>query len=43
MEVLLRIQIKEKKAWELIKESGCDEFKEGEAEISKTHCNFFRK
>ena len=32
---------KGKKAWELIKESGCDEFKEGEAEISKTHCNFF--
>ena len=41
VEALLRIQIKEKKAWELIKESGCDEFKEGEAEISKTHCNFF--
>lgn len=32
---------KGKKAWELIKESGCDKFREGDAEISKTHCNFF--
>ncbi len=32
---------KGKKAWELIKESGCDKFTEGDAEISKTHCNFF--
>ena len=31
----------EKKAWKIIKESGCDEFKEGDAEISKKHCNFF--
>ncbi len=30
-----------KKAWQLIKESGCDEFKEGDAMISKKHCNFF--
>ena len=32
---------KGKKAWQIIKESGCDEFKEGDAEISKKHCNFF--
>ena len=32
---------KDKKAWMLIKESGCDNFKEGGAEISKKHCNFF--
>ena len=32
---------KEKKAWMLIKESGCDIFKEGDAIISKKHCNFF--
>ena len=31
----------EKKAWKIIKESGCEEFKEGDAEISKKHCNFF--
>ncbi len=31
----------EKKAWQLIKESGCDNFKEGDASISKKHCNFF--
>ncbi len=31
----------EKKAWMLIKESGCDSFREGDAEISKKHCNFF--
>ena len=31
----------EKKAWEIIKETGCNEFKEGDAEISKKHCNFF--
>ena len=30
-----------KKAWMLIKESGCDSFREGDAEISKKHCNFF--
>ena len=30
-----------KHAWELIKESGCDEFQEGDAIISKKHCNFF--
>ncbi len=30
-----------KKAWQLIKESGCGEFKEGDAMISKKHCNFF--
>ena len=30
-----------KKAWELIKEAGCDKFKEGDAIISKKHCNFF--
>jgi len=31
----------EKKAWQLIKETGCDKFKEGDAAISKKHCNFF--
>jgi UDP-N-acetylmuramate dehydrogenase len=25
----------------LIKESGCEHFKVGDAEISKKHCNFF--
>ena len=30
-----------KKAWMLIKESGCDQFKEGDAIISQKHCNFF--
>ena len=25
----------------LIKESGCDDFKEGDAIISQKHCNFF--
>ena len=32
---------KEKKAWMLIKYSGCNEFKEGDAMISEKHCNFF--
>ena len=31
----------EKKAWQIIKETGCDEFKVGDAGISKKHCNFF--
>ena len=31
----------ERKAWKLIKESGCENFKEGDAVISKKHCNFF--
>ena len=31
----------EKKAWQIIKETGCDELKVGDAEISKKHCNFF--
>ena len=30
-----------KKAWQIIKETGCDLFKEGDAVISKKHCNFF--
>ena len=30
-----------KKAWELIKETGCDKFFEGDAKISEKHCNFF--
>ncbi len=30
-----------KKAWVLIKESGCDKFKVGDAKISEKHCNFF--
>ena len=31
----------EKKAWMLIKEAGCTNFKEGDAVISEKHCNFF--
>ena len=30
-----------KKAWQLIKESGCDKFYVGNAKISAKHCNFF--
>ena len=30
-----------KKAWMLIKESGCDKFYVGDAKISEKHCNFF--
>ena len=30
-----------KKAWQLIKETGCDQFFEGDATISEKHCNFF--
>ena len=32
---------KDKKAWMLIKEAGCEHFREGDAIISKQHCNFF--
>ena len=32
---------KDKKAWMLIKEAGCENFTEGDAFISKKHCNFF--
>jgi len=32
---------KDKKAWRLIKDSGCEGFTEGDATISKKHCNFF--
>ena len=32
---------KDKKAWMLIKESGCENFREGDAMISQKHCNFF--
>ena len=32
---------KGKKAWELIKESNCENFKAGNAKISEKHCNFF--
>ena len=31
----------EKKPGNLIKETGCDKFQEGDATISKKHCNFF--
>ena len=31
----------DKKAWKLIKEAGCDNLSEGDASISKKHCNFF--
>ena len=41
MEAPLKILVMKKKAWQLIKESGCDRFKEGDAVISKKHCNFF--
>ncbi len=30
-----------KKAWMLIKEAGCENYKEGDASISQKHCNFF--
>jgi len=32
---------KDKKAWELIKESNCQNLQIGSAKISETHCNFF--
>ena len=32
---------KDIKAWMLIKEAGCDQYKVGDAVISKKHCNFF--
>ena len=32
---------KDKKAWMLIKEAGCDKLSEGGAMISQKHCNFF--
>ncbi len=32
---------KNKKAWELIKESNCNNLKVGDAQISEKHCNFF--
>ena len=32
---------KDKKAWMLIKESGCEDYREGDAMISRKHCNFF--
>ena len=32
---------KNKKAWKLIKESKCENFKVGNAKISEKHCNFF--
>ena len=32
---------KNKKAWELIKESNCENLKIGNAKISEKHCNFF--
>ena len=31
----------QKKAWQLIKESGCEKLREGDATISEKHCNFF--
>ena len=30
----------ERKAWKLIKETGCEKLKEGDASISNKHCNF---
>tara|TARA_A100001011_G_scaffold80312_1_gene83421 strand:+ start:282 stop:1190 length:909 start_codon:yes stop_codon:yes gene_type:complete len=32
---------KDKKAWMLIKEAGCEDYTEGDAMISQKHCNFF--
>jgi len=32
---------KDKKAWMLIKQSGCENYREGDAVISQKHCNFF--
>jgi UDP-N-acetylmuramate dehydrogenase len=32
---------KDKKAWMLIKDSGCENYREGDAIISQKHCNFF--
>ena len=32
---------KDKKAWMLIKEAGCDNYQVGDAMISQKHCNFF--
>ena len=32
---------KDKKAWMLVKEAGCEDFREGDATISRKHCNFF--
>ena len=32
---------KNKKAWKLIKDSGCAGMKVGDAQISQKHCNFF--
>ena len=32
---------KDKKAWMLIKEAGCENYREGDAMISQKHCNFF--
>ena len=32
---------KQKKAWMLIKEAGCENYREGDAMISQKHCNFF--
>ena len=32
---------KNKKAWMLIKEAGCTNYREGDAMISQKHCNFF--
>ena len=31
----------DKKAWMLIKEAGCEDYREGDAIISQKHCNFF--
>ena len=31
----------DKKAWKLIKDSGCEDLREGDAALSKKHCNFF--
>ena len=30
-----------KKVWKVIKQTGCDKFREGDAVISQKHCNFF--
>ena len=41
MEALLKNLSKDRKAWMLIKEAGCENLREGDATISEKHCNFF--
>ena len=38
--MVVHLELAGKKAWMLIKESGCHNFSEGNASISEKHCNF---